>query len=210
MPSPKKTRARPAAALDLSFRPPCYFTVVPIDAIRAERSAAMARRVGVLDSSGSFHPLALSGAFLPEPEREEVEIAHIALRSTTGDRMSVRARRVGARIAYSVHDEYDGETLNEDFRPRSSRQPLTLRQLVALIDAAYDVEGVLDDNLEGGADVSQMRRFVSVSSPFYPQLGAVYEQRVAEHLDEYEKANLDEDDQDEDEDEERESLRETL
>jgi hypothetical protein len=193
------------AASDLSFRPASYFRPQRLkDHVTSKITGHVRRRLvkaalaageavppallegtldeGTLGAVTRIHPSLLGGEFLPEHEAGEVEIARISLESTTSDQQVVRARRMGQRIRYSVHDEYDGEYINPDWRPRSSKQPLTLGQLVKLIDSAYDVFDVIDMNMEGGADVSSMASFVTVSSPFYPQLEGLYERGIAAYL----------------------------
>jgi hypothetical protein len=191
---------------DLSFRPASYFGPVRLDdhvtskitghvrqrlvkdALDAAEEVPPELLNGTLDSATleavtSLHPSLLGGEFLPEHEAGEVEIARISLASTTSDQVVVRARRVGQRIRYSVHDEYNGEFINPKCRPRSSKRPLTLRQLTDLIDSAYDLYDVIDMNIfDGGADVRDMANFVTASSAFYPQLEGLYEQWIREYL----------------------------
>ena len=81
---------------------------------------------------GGQHPWCLGGEYLPATRPNEVEIARISLASTTYDQISVRARR-GARIRYRIVDEYASPYLPGI---RSSQQPLTLDQLIRLIDGA--------------------------------------------------------------------------
>ena len=50
------------------------------------------------DSIGRIHPSFMSGEYLPNYARHEVEIARIELESTTSDVISVRARLSGERI----------------------------------------------------------------------------------------------------------------
>lgn len=80
----------------------------------------------------------------------EVEIARITLRSTTGDVVSVRARRGDRRIEYRVVDEYE---TSFTFQPQLSQEPLMLGEIVNMIDGLQNEEegsayiwGVLDMN----------------------------------------------------------------
>jgi hypothetical protein len=124
------------------------------------------------------------GSYLPEPELEEVDIAGVALASTTGDVVSVRATRVPEGIRFGVVDEYETRfTIREPVRPG----PLTLGELVDLMATAEFeglvglVEGYLDLNWrgrEGRGDPDELRDFVVVVSPFYPQLARAYASRV--------------------------------
>jgi hypothetical protein len=57
-------------------------------------------------SLGEIHPTFMGGEYLPNYRREEVEVARIALASTTSDVISLRGRPSGSRIKYRVVDEY--------------------------------------------------------------------------------------------------------
>lgn len=190
---------------DLSFRPASYFRPQRLeDHVTSKITGRVRRRIvkeslhagevvpaallrgtldeGTLAAITSLHPALLGGEFLPEQQSGDVEIARISLASTTSDQVVLRVRKSGARLRYSVHDEYDGEFVNPDYRPRSSARPLMLGQLVSLIDSAYDVFDVIQQNLDGGADVRDMARFARVTSDFYPQLASLYEGWIAAWL----------------------------
>ena len=137
----------------------------------------------------------MGGEYLPRMHPEEVEIVRISLASTTGDQISVRARRQSDRIVYSIVDEYEGENGDYDLHPRSSSRPLSMRQLVDLLDGACVQGGAVMSPVvwpieDGSASVDDMRGFVTVESDFYPDLGAYYEARFeryfAEHAEEAE------------------------
>lgn len=118
------------------------------------------------------------GNYLPKFLNCEVEIARLALESTTWDVKSIRARPTSRGIAYRVVDEYNSQY---SFRPKTSRRPLSMRQLVDLIEglnvdevssspAAMRAHQTADD-----ADaIRQLQTFVTVSSDFYPSLEAWY------------------------------------
>jgi tetratricopeptide (TPR) repeat protein len=148
---------------------------------------------------GGVHPGMLGGEFLPDYLEGEVEIARVDLASVTSDALQVRARSEGRAIAYRVVDEYETEhgapsTWAYKLKPTRSVEPLTLGALIDLIDGArrtgmiaygteeYDVgliDGVLNYNyIEGDQDVESLRVFFTVSSAFYPQLGAYYRARM--------------------------------
>ncbi len=80
---------------------------------------------------GRIHPALMGGEYLPGLGLGEVEIARISLASMTGDQISIRAIHAGNKIRYAVDDEYESkyELAFED-----SRQPLTLGELIKLID----------------------------------------------------------------------------
>lgn len=139
---------------------------------------------------GRSHPSFMGGEYLPPLGEDEIEIARIVLASVTRDVISVRARRAGRRIRYSVRDEYDSTFV---LSRKSSLEPLTLGELIALIDRSKQegdtmtngvVYSVLDWNLQAEADLDSMRFFVAVSSGFYPELEVYYEEAINAYLDE--------------------------
>ena len=206
---------------DMDFRPRSYFGPLEGETLLASTIKGEVRRRAILErmehnelagldpslaeselddevrsALGRLHPWMMGGEYLPPLEAEEVEIARVSLMSTTFDQISVRARRDGKRIRYRICDEY--ETAYE-VRPESSGQPLTLGELIGLFEAADEhglVLGPIAGNIEASGDVDSMRGFVTVSSAFYPQLGAWYEQEIESYL-----CGL-EAEQDEDDDEE--------
>lgn len=139
-----------------------------------------------------LHPTWMGGEYLPPYLPNEVEIARVALQTTTCDVYAVRARPAkGGRIRYRVVDEYETEFfLSGD----ESDEPLTLRELINLIDSAEDnangfgfyrglVFAIADCAVyEGGEDPSEYANFAEVSSVFYPQLGAYYEREAERWL----------------------------
>jgi hypothetical protein len=138
------------------------------------------------DLLGRIDPRFMGGEYLPDNSPQEVEIASIRLNSTTADVISVRARPKGKRIAYQIVDEYP-DSWSYQIRPATSSRPLTLRQLIRLLDTAEMVSnsgGVLRSGLpqsfwwqgyrsfgsaQDGVD------FATISSDYYPQLEDWYE-----------------------------------
>ena len=96
--------------------------------------------------------------------------APLALRSVTMDVFSIRARRSGDRIYYSLVDEYMDQEPPERFvvKPRWARKPLTMRQLISLIDEWREF------NFDG-CDIDGVFDFATASSEFYPQLARYYD-----------------------------------
>jgi hypothetical protein len=132
-------------------------------------------------------PRWMGGEYLPDYLPGEVEIARLVLESTTRDVYSVRARRSArpaARIRYRMVDEYAGVWR---VRPRLSDLPLTMGELVEMIDGATAdgadwtdlTDALRDGTLDGSGDVDDAARFVSVSSYHYPALGAYYAHKAA-------------------------------
>ena len=145
------------------------------------------------DALGASHPSWMGGEYLPDCLPGEVEIARIVLASVTQDVISIRARRRrnGRRILYRVVDEY-GEPGEPGWtcRPASSVHPLTMGQLVELIESArspqFDVgDGPLTEafrDFQEGSDPRDLVGFVTVESEFYPCLAELFERRAAEWL----------------------------
>ena len=107
----------------------------------------------------------MGGEYLPPLLDDEVEIARISLASVTADQTSVRAQRVAGGIAYRIVDEYGEDGTEYVCRPDRSDLPLTLAELVAMIDGAQEGASVamsaLIYNVESGVDdpdgVSRLR-----------------------------------------------------
>ena len=144
---------------------------------------------------GLIHPALMGGEYLPRMGRDEVEIARISLESVTGDQISVRARRRSDRIVYSIVDEYEDQ-VGYELHPKTSSKPLSMRQLVELLDRACVRGGAVMSPVvwqieDGLSSVDDMRGFVSVESDFYPDLGEYYAARFdryfAEHAEEPEE-----------------------
>jgi hypothetical protein len=142
---------------------------------------------------GRIHPSFMGGEYLPGYLPSEVEIARIALQSTTSDIISLRASRVPGGIAYRVVDEYEAVFVIPI--PRSET-PLTLTELIRQLDEGNiegsDHSGHLslgfnESNADGG-DRETYRHFTTISSDFYPQLEEhyekVFEEWVAEEVEE--------------------------
>ena len=145
------------------------------------------------DALGAGHPSWMGGEYLPDCLPGEVEIARVVLASVLRDVISIRARRRrnGGRILYRVVDEY-GEHGEPGWtcRPASSVRPLTMAQLVELIETArspqFDVgDGPLTEGLRDfqvDSDPRDLVGFVTVESEFYPDLAECFERRAAEWL----------------------------
>jgi len=148
-------------AFDLGFRPDSYWE--PADAetailsgitgqlrremvrdfIRGEAPAALgeisdhylADTLSEADraSLGRINPRFMGGEYLPPYLKGEVEIARIVLQSVTMDVYSIRARRRRGPIRYRMVDEYQTEFA---LGRKSSQGPLTLRQLIWLIESS--------------------------------------------------------------------------
>jgi len=159
------------------------------------KEAAVSEKVRA--AMGRMHPQCMGGEYLPDYAPGEVEIARIELKSTTGDVISIRARTDRDGIRYRIVDEYGTEF---DFSPRQSELPLSMKELVALIDGAapegYDRRGLglcyTIANYECSNDLEDwMRDFSRVESDVYTQLSAHYRLVVNEWFDgECEKSRL--------------------
>jgi len=128
---------------------------------------------------GRLHPALMGGEYLPDRKAQEVEIARIAIASTTGDVTSVYAKRLKNRIQYRVVDEYGGDTLS-DRSTRTSIRPLPLGELVDFFLGAWHLLICLDANFESdGYPPGAVHGFITdASSSFYPEFGTVISQRV--------------------------------
>jgi hypothetical protein len=176
----------------------------PIDSELLEDALSDAQRTSLVRIAPSF----MGGEYLPDYASGEVEIARVVLESVTRDVYSVRVRRgrPGARLRYRLVDEYESTFVVE---PASSRQPLSLRALIYLIDTAQSdavetlgasfPEGFLAWQRENGERVDAS--IVGVESAHYPELGSYYQQRLDAYADAMNADLEDEEDDDDGEDE---------
>jgi len=143
---------------------------------------------------GRLHPSNMGGEYLPPLRKGEVEIGRISLESTTADQISIRARRIGGQIGYRIVDEYP-ESSTYVCHPASSLAPLSLRELVAMVETASEggsiVLSILGMNYRD-SDPAELATFITVTSDYYAELGRYYraltdawlEQRAREESDE--------------------------
>jgi len=205
--------------IDMSFRPDSYWpeSLTPdqlLSRIRGRTRQQIARRIydaqgfrglneflvkeGLTDEErsawGGVGPWCLGGEFLPPLYENEIEIARISMASTTSDQISVRARQVEGAIHYRIVGEYEEEeSMRYELPFEQSEQPLTLTELIDLIDGACQPEpycpgGILTSNWTAMStwdyDPVEILGFLSLSSPFYPQLGDCYQALGAQWLEE--------------------------
>lgn len=139
-------------------------------------------------TAGSVHPWFMGGEYLPDLLPGEVEIARVTLESVTMDVISIRARRTKHRIKYRIVDEYcDDPMLNYQLIQKTSLKPLTMRQLVRLIDNAQehglDGEARHWNYINSDGDAEGLYDFATITSEFYPELQPWYEEANEEWLD---------------------------
>ena len=197
--------------LDLSFRPLTYW---PEDSVRlailGNIQGEARRRIlqEALDSGdsdfppeallqpvlepelrrllGKIHPMFMGGEYLPTYLPEEVEIARVAMQSTTADVISIRAfMEADHLIHYRVVDEYETEFSQPI---TESELPLTAGELIHLIDTSdgHGEPGLVLPFLAMNAEYDEperLRDFISVDSDFYPGVGRHYAQRTNAYLD---------------------------
>jgi hypothetical protein len=198
--------------IDLAYRPASYFWALDANLLLPSGIAGEARRklfrarieagvtvhdgleVELLDEAmkmawGRIHPSHMGGEYLPPLRKGEVEIARISLASVTADQISVRARRVRERIRYRIVDEYSFKYV---CRPASSDAPLSLRELIALMESASDAGSIIFPILAMNSRDSmqaELETFITVTSDFYVDIEPYYraltdawlEERAQEH-----------------------------
>ncbi len=199
-------------AFDPSFRPTTYWLFSDVSrrslaTVRGERErfalAALASDSyteymeslppGEGPLVGASPAALMAGEYLPAKRRGEVEIARIGYESVLGDVVSIRARWYRGKIRYRIVDDFadDRETrFPYSFRPRSSAVPLTMGELIGIIDGVVDpwadgrvglVLSVVDEFVRrDGMDPKDYVDFVRVTSVHYPQLGSWYRKRLKE------------------------------
>lgn len=130
------------------------------------------------DRIGRIHPAFMGGEYLPNYWPGEIELVRLELCSVTQDVISLRVRPRKGRNLYRVVDEYG--TAFELAR-RSSRGPLSLEQLIDLIDRSAHPEFgtglalVYNEHNADGGGRADLRHFTRVASDLYPELEAHYE-----------------------------------
>ncbi len=134
-----------------------------------------------------LHPRWMGGEYLPDYLPGEVEIARLILASVTMDVIAIRVRRCGRRLLYRVVDEYGTGYVS---RRRSSARPLTLGQLIELIESVHVADDpwasgdpfpgdILELNLEAGVHPNDLEEFIRMESYHYPELGLWWAARAA-------------------------------
>jgi hypothetical protein len=133
------------------------------------------------------HPAFMGGEYLPDCRVAEVEIARIAIASTTQDVTCIYAQRLEHGIGYRAVDEYDGMTL-DDVTTTVMDRPMQLSELVQFFMHAWNLCEVLEANFaEHGYPIGRVKGFiVDASSSFYSQFG----QAIDKHVDFWLKTKL--------------------
>jgi hypothetical protein len=138
-------------------------------------------------SIGSIDPSFMGGEFLPELGENDVIIASINLKSTTSDVIAVIARLTDKGIEYRVEDEYmDSYPEGEDHykvQPNFSKEPLSFKELINLIDNAREGGGLIDSAKNFyPEEPEEYYDFATAESAFYPQLRDWYDESNNEWL----------------------------
>ncbi len=193
---------------DLDFRPKSYWGPQDLETHFGARAKGELRRkegealleAGIVDGGilttslpnderqavGAIHPWLMGGEYLPDFLPNEVEIARVTMKSTTMDVISIRARHTKTRIKYRIVDEYD--SFGEEDRyapcPKTSSRPLTLKQVIGMIDGNELVDGPRESNYDGGGwcGPEEIYDFCTVSSSFYTELACWFDDANIEWL----------------------------
>jgi hypothetical protein len=120
----------------------------------------------------------MGGEYLPDSDADEVEIARVTMASVMQDVISVRASPKRGGIRYRVVDEYN---TTFQIKPEFSKRPLSLRQLVRLIDTGNSYElgpiglGIIQSHVDCTDQPAEaFADFMDFSSEFYPGLSKHY------------------------------------
>jgi hypothetical protein len=156
---------------------------VPSEYLKSSLSADLKQSIGSID------PSFLGGEFLPELGENDVIIASINLKSTTSDVIAVIARLTDKGIEYRVEDEYmdsypEGEE-HYKVQPNLSKEPVSFKALINLIDNAREGGGLIDcaKNFYP-EEPEEYYDFATAESAFYPQLEDWYDKSNNEWLEE--------------------------
>ncbi len=188
--------------IDYSFRPVSYWRAANLQQLVANIKGAERKKLalrliaqGRLDEADGFiladtlsdrertlagqvHPALMGGEYLPDYREHEVEIARVTMASTTQDVISIRARPQPGGIGLRVLDEYDSTFT---IKPPLAKRPLSLRQLIRLIDAGKGDQmgpiglGIIQINFDCTEEPAEsFAEFMEFSSEFYPELSKHY------------------------------------
>jgi len=178
--------------IDFEFRPKSYWGTEQL-----RRAKQLGTYDGIVIDEATarktffgLKPHLRSGIDLPRLGPTEVEIVRLRLAETIHEEVtSIRARRVGRRIAYRIVDEVLSECgYVFEFTPGWSSMPLTFGKLIEMIDNvevfAPDGEtfprGLVVSAWEHqlneceNTDPESLKKWIDVSSVFYPQLKTYY------------------------------------
>ncbi len=121
-----------------------------------------------------------------DPPEDGVAIADISVDSVLGDTNSLMATPTpDGRIRFSLHSD-EGGLLVDSVGPQSASQPLSLGELIELIDNVDlgetlkrgAVLGILDSNSLVGTGNPADAEIIGVGSEFYPALGEHYNRQT--------------------------------
>jgi hypothetical protein len=153
-----------------------------IDEARLEEASAVILADAVSEETRNLaskvHPSLMGGEYLPDYQTSEAEIARVTMASLTQDVISIRARSAQGQIGYRAVDEYDSQIRIE---PNRSKRPLSLRQLVRLIDTGASDElgpiglGIIQIQFDCTEQPAEsFVDFLEFTSEFYPDLANHY------------------------------------
>lgn len=133
---------------------------------------------------GRIHPQFMGGEYLTRPTKGEVVLARMTINSTTADTFAIYVKRSGKRLRYRAVDEYDGTSLGEK-STLSSKEPLTLKQLVDFAMRAWAITECLEGNFaDHGYPRDDCHDFLEeLSSDFYPDFELAVRNEVDKWLD---------------------------
>lgn len=135
---------------------------------------------------GRIHPWMMGGEYLPKLLANEVELCRVVLKSTTMDVASFRVRKQKYRFVYRIVDEYSNTFI---LKQKTSIRPLSMGEVVEILDTSqmilYDSGeeevGMVRPHIvfwkEYGEEKNEVVDFVTVESPFYPELETYYDRQ---------------------------------
>jgi hypothetical protein len=131
-------------------------------------------------AAASIDPRKMGIGQMEHARRNQREIARISYESVLGDIVCIWVSILRDGYEYIILDDNERcEVL------RRSELPLTLAEVIAMIDETVDPIGALEltepDTLEC---VDELEGFITVESYFYPELEQYYEERINDWLEE--------------------------
>jgi hypothetical protein len=129
-------------------------------------------------------PAAYVGNFLPKLEHGYVEIVRLCLRSTTGDIVSIRAKKLTKGYRIMIVDEYHMEFENFIDFYRAIPTQGEIFEIIALMTPKGEEYSYLDYLVIHNEfyKVEHMAHFVYIDSNLYPNLNDMYLDFLNEHM----------------------------
>ena len=123
------------------------------------------------------------GEFLPKAKAGTFEIARISMHSSTGDVISIRAKKLSRHYKISVYNEYG--TIFLEFKDRYTQIPTQGEVLDVILRMSDDYQSqeyiysIIDQN--GYKSITEITSFFYLDSNLYPNLNELFVNKLGEN-----------------------------